>query len=178
MKILKILLTSTLLVTIPAMAMTSKIKEGTKTVYTVLEGDSKDRYSKPGLAVNLSYKSEHVGVGEASDVNITITTALSEGTLKVKLKALENDEWDLEEKNLEFKLSKTENSFPINLQLSSENEGQYYLSVFVSLEGEGGRVFEVPVNIGNIKEKLSTKAVEITDKGTAVTSSAAEEEIK
>lgn len=178
MKILKTLAIATLLTQVGAMAMTSKIKSETKTVYEVLEGDSQSTYMKPGLAVNLTYTSEHVDVGEVSDVNISITTQLSEGVLKVNLKSLEEGIMDVEEKNLEFKLSKGENVFPINLQLSSENEGKYYLTVFISLEGQGGRVFEVPVKIGTISKKISTKNVEITDQGVAVSSSPAEEEIK
>jgi len=177
MKILQIILVSTLLVSVSANAMTAKVKEESKTVYEVLKGDSKGSYMKPGLSVNLSYTSEHVDVGELSDVNITITTILNEGTLKVNLKSLEEDS-EIEEQNLEFKLSKTENVFPINLQLSSENEGRYYITIFISLDGKGGRVFEVPLNIGKISEKMSSEPVERTDKGIAITSAPAEEEIK
>lgn len=178
MKTLKILLVSVLLLGVLVNAMSSKVKVRDTTSYKVLKGDSKESYMKPGLAVNLSYTSEHVDVGEISDVNITITTTLDEGVLKVNLKSLEENKLDLEEQNLEFTLLKGDNDFPIHLQLSSENEGSYYVTIFVSLEGEGGRVFEVPVNIGTTSEKLSAKSVEITDKGIAVTSSSAEEEIK
>ncbi|CAA6820108.1 MAG: Unknown protein [uncultured Sulfurovum sp.] len=178
MKLLKMLVIATLLTQVGAMAMTAKIKDDNKKIYEVLKGDTRSSYMKPGLAVDLIYSSEHVEVGEFSDINISIITDLNEGILKVNLKSLEDELIHIEEKNLEFKLSKSENIFPINLQVSSEEEGEHYLTVFISLEGHGGRVFDIPVKIGTISEKISTKPVEITDEGVAVSSSPAEEEIK
>ena len=178
MKILKTLLIATLLTNVGAMAMTAKVKDENKIVYEVLEGDSKNVQGKPGLAVDVKYKSEHVDVGVSSNVNITISTGLSKGVLKVNLRALKEHTTNLGEKDLEFTLTKDKNSFPINLQLSSEINGIHYINLTMSVEGQGSRVVTIPVNIGTVSNKIENKAVERTDKGVAISVSAAEEEIK
>lgn len=178
MKILKTLMIATLLTNIGAMAMTAKVKDENKVVYEVLEGDTKDIHGKPGLAVDVKYKSEHVDVGVSSDVNITISTGLSEGVLKVNLRALKENTIDLGEKDLEFTLTKEANSFPLNLQLSSELNGIHYINLTMSVEGQGSRVITVPVNVGTISKKLENKAIERTDEGIAVSVGVAQEEIK
>jgi len=177
MKLLKMLAIATLLTPVSMMAMTAKIKSDDKKIYEVLKGDTRGSYMKPGLAVDLNYSAEHVEVGEVADINISIITHLSEGTLKVDLKSLE-EALNIEEKHLTFELSKGENVFPINLQVSSAQEGKYYVTVFILLEDNGGRVFDVPVQVGTVNQKLSTKNVEITDEGVAVSSSPAQEEIQ
>ena len=178
MKTLKIILVSTLLMSVSSMAMTSKVKEPTKKVYEVLEGSTVNQISKTGLSVDLSYKSEHVDVGEISDINITLITGLSTGILKVNIRALDSDLDGLEEQDLEFNLSKEKKSFPINLQLSSSTEGIHYINITLSVEGQGSRVLAVPVNIGTINTKIETKAVNTNSKGVTISISPAEEVIE
>ena len=178
MKTLKMLFIAILSTTLGAMAMTAKVKNESKVVYEVLEGDTKEVHGKPGLAVDVKYKTEHVDVGVSSDVNITITTGLSEGVLKVNLRALKENTIDLTEEDLEFTLTKDGNSFPINLQLSSEINGIHYINLTMTVEGQDSRVISVPVNVGTISNKLDNKAVERTDKGLAISVSSAQEEIK
>jgi uncharacterized protein YjaZ len=178
MKTLKIILTSTLLLSVTTLAMTSKVNEENKKVYKVLEGDSKSQVSKRGLAVDMSYKSEHVDVGDLSSVNITLTTSLSTGNLKVKVTALDNKLEGINEKNLEFKLSNANNTFPIDLEVSSKSEGVQYINLVVSVADEGARVFVVPVNIGTISTKIENKALDITKDGTAISVANADEELK
>ncbi|HHD81886.1 MAG TPA: hypothetical protein ENK94_01700 [Campylobacterales bacterium] len=167
---------------ISADAMTAKVdeeREATKKIYTVLKSEKKDHCMKPGLAVDMSYSSEHVDVGSLSEVKMILTTGMTEGVLEVKIKALDANALDFEEKDFEFKLSKeTANVFPIDLELSSVEDGLYYLTVFTSVEGKGGRVFEIPVKFGVIPEKVESKNVIKTKSGVAITVSAAEEEIK
>ena len=178
MKILRTLLIAILLTNVGAMAMTAKIKDDNKIVYEVLEGDTRNVHGKPGLSVDLKYKSEHVDIGVSSDVNIIISTGLSEGVLKVNLRSLKENTINLGEKDLEFKLTKDENSFPINLQVSSEINGIHYINLTMSVEGQGSRVIAVPVNVGTISKKLDSKVVERTDRGVAISVSSAQEEIK
>ena len=178
MKTLKIIVASTLLMSVSAMALTSKIKEQDKKVYKVLEGTTVNQVSKPGLAVELSYKTQHVDVGEKSDVNVTITTALSKGIMKVNISPLDNDLDGVKEQNLQFDLTKGEKSFPVNLEASSLVDGIHYLNFTISVDGEGSRVLAIPVNVGTISNKINNKAVETTDKGVAISVSSAEEEIK
>jgi len=179
MKTLKIILASTLLTSVVAMAMTSKVQaDENKVVYEVLTGDSSRVQGKSGLPVNVQYKSQHVDVGVSSDVNITISTGLSKGILKVNVRALKEKSVDLEEKDLEFTLTKGKNTFPLNFQVTSQESGIHYINVTLSVEGEGSRVVVVPVNIGTVSNKVDNKSVEKTDKGVAISVSSAEEEIK
>jgi hypothetical protein len=178
MKTLKILLASTLLLSVPAMALTSKVKEPTKKVYSVLEGTTVNQVAKPGLAVDLSYTSQHVEVGELSDINVTLLTSLSKGILKVKIKALDTEVDGVAEQNLEFDLSQGDKSFPIHLQLSSESSGIHYINFTLSVDGEGSRVLVVPFNVGTISSKVENKAPKTTNDGTVISVSSAEEEIK
>ena len=179
MQILKTLVITTLLTNVGAMAMTSKVKaDNNKVVYEVLEGNSNNVQGKPGLAVDVNYKSQHVDVGVNADVNITITTGLTQGVLKVNLRALKENTTNLGEKDLEFRLTKDKNSFPINLQLSSEIDCIHYINLTMSVEGQGSRVVTVPVNIGTVSNKIENKAIDRTDKGVAISVSAAQEEIQ
>jgi len=179
MKTLKIILASTLLTSVTTMAMTSKVKaDENKVVYEVLTGDSSSVHGKSGLPVDVQYKSQHVDVGVSSDVNITIRTGLSKGTLKVNMRALKEHSVDLEEKDLEFTLTKGQNSFPLNFQVTSQESGIHYINLTMSVEGQGSRVVVVPVNIGTISNKVDNKSVEKTDKGVAISVLSAEEEIK
>ena len=179
MKTLKTLLIATLLTNVGAMAMTSKVKANeNKVVYEVLTGDSSSVQGKSGLPVNVQYKSQHVDVGVSSDINITISTGLSKGILKVNMRALKEHSVDLEEKDLEFTLRKGQNSFPLNFQVTSQESGIYYINITMSVAGQGSRVVAVPVNIGTVSNKIENKAVKKTDKGVAISVSSAEEEIK
>ena len=178
MKTLKIIVASTLLMSLPAMAMTSKVKEPSKKIYEVIEGTTVNQVSKSGLAVDLAYKTQHVDVGEPSDVNVTLTTGLSKGIMKVNIRPLDKEIDGLEEKNLEFDLSSGEKSFPIEFEVSFTSEGIHYINFTMSVEGEGAKVLAVPVNVGVISNKINAKAVETTSKGVAISISSAEEEIK
>lgn len=179
MKNLNIMLTSLLLTSVVSFANTAKVSKPSKKVYEVLEGKSMSLKCKPSIDAEISYKSEHVAVGEVSDVNISISTMLKSGILKVKLTDLEDSLEGLDTKNLAFTLSSTkENNFSINLKVSSAVEGIHYVNVVLSVEGEGSRVVAIPVNIGDISNTLQQKAVKTTDKGVVMTISNAQEEIK
>jgi len=178
MKTVTTLLVATLLTTVGAMAMTSKVKSEDKVVYEVLVGDSSEIHGKLGLAVDVNYKSQHVDVGIPSDVNITISTGLSKGILKVNIRALEENSIDLKEKDLEFTLTKGTNTFPINLQVTSQESGIHYINLTLSVEGQGSKVVAIPVNIGSVSNKIEGSAVEKTEQGAAISVSSAEEEIK
>lgn len=179
MKTFKTILVGTLLTSVMSFANTAKVNEPTKKIYQVLQGDSVDSDKKSGLAIDLKYKSQHVDVGESSDVNITLTTGLKEGTLNVKLRALDNQLEGIGKEDITFNLLNSKsNSFPINLEVSSEEEGIHYINVDLSVEGQGARVFAVPVYIGTVANKIENKAIEKTEEGAAISISNAEEEIK
>ena len=178
-KTFKTLLIATLLSNITAMAMTAKVDDKNKVVHEVIKGESKGTQKKFGLPIDVSYKSEHVDVGVSSNVNITISTKLTKGTLKVNLRPLDENSIDIEEKDLEFTLTKEENSFPIELQLTSQKSGIHYINLSMSVKGKGSKVVAIPVNIGTISKKLNNNStVEKTKEGTAISVASAEEEIK
>jgi hypothetical protein len=137
-----------------------------------------NQVSKTGVAVDIAYKAQHVNVGELSDVNITVSTTLSKGILKVNLRGLDDDIVGIDTSNMEFELSKMKNSFPINLQLSSSTEGIHYLNVSVTVEGQGSRVLAIPLNVGIISNKIGNQANEKNSNGKVISISRAEEEIK
>lgn len=168
MKIFTMVVLVLLLTNVGAMAMTAKVKDENKVVYEVIKGDSNDMKVKSGLAVDVEYTSEHVGVGVSANVTITITTGLTEGTLKVNIRALKENTTNLDEEDLEFRLTKEKNSFLINLQFSSEIEGRHYINLTMTVEGRGSRVIVVPVNVGTISKKINNKAIEITANGEAI----------
>jgi len=178
MKKLKLILASTLLLSVDAMAMTSKVDEPTKTVYKVVEGTTVNQVAKTGIPVDISYKAQHVNVGEVSDVTVTITTSLSSGTLQVNLRGLEDDIIGIDRSDVEFKLSSDRHSFPINLQLSSSTDGIHYLNVTATVVGQGSRVLAVPLNVGEISSKIENQSNEKSADGSVISVSSADEEIK
>jgi len=179
MQIVKTILITTIVTNTGVMAMTSKAKnDENKVVYEVLTGDTNSVQGKPALAVDVNYKSQHVDVGVKSDVSITISTRLTKGILKVNLRSLNEKSIDLEERDLEFTLTKGTNSFPIKLKVSSSENGIHYINLTMSVEGEGSRVVVIPVNVGTISHKVENKALEKTGNGVVISVSNAEEEIK
>jgi len=179
MKIVKTILMTTLLINTAALAMTSKVKaDENKVVYEVLTGDSNSVQGKPALAVDVKYKTQHVDVGVSSNVSITISTGLTKGVLKVNLRPLKGKSLDMEERDVVFTLTKGQNSFPLNFQVTSQESGIHYINLTLSVEGEGSRVVVIPVNVGRVSNKIENRAVEKTDKGVTISVSAAEEEIR
>jgi len=178
MKTVKTLLVATLLTNVGVMGMTSKVEAEDKVVYEVLVGDSNEVQGKSALAVDVQYKSEHVDIGVSADVNIIISTGLTKGILKVNVRPLKANSIDLDEKNLEFKLTKGTNAFPINLEVSSQESGVHYINMTLSVEGQGSKVVVIPINIGTLSNKIENKTVAKTEKGATISVSSAEEEIK
>jgi hypothetical protein len=125
-------------------------------------GTTVGKYAKNGLAVDLSYSTQDVDVGENSEVNLTLTTSLTTGELKVKLLSLDKDLDGIDTELLTFHPSSESQSFPIQLKLSSASEGKHYLDVHVSMENQGGRVFVVPVTVGTVVKKPMSSNVQKT----------------
>jgi len=182
MKIFKSITTAATLV-ISAHGMTAKVdedmKQSSKTVYNVLKSEKHDHCVKPGLSVDLHYTAEHVNLGATSNVKAVIKTGLTEGVLQVRTKSIKQEKLVFDAKEFEFELSnKGDNIFSISLEATSEDDGEYFITIFTSVEGKGGRVFEIPVKFGVIPEKVLSKNVTKTKSGVAIIVSAAEEEIK
>jgi len=174
MKNVKVLLLSTLLVTTSSMAMSAKVKEP-----TLVEGTSIGKYQKPGAPVNIRYTSQHVEVGESSEVKIVFIPSTHTGTMNVKVKVDKN--LNLQSTlaaKTSFTLKETQKEYPIDLTVMGEEDGLYYVRVLVTIKGKGMRAFAVPVYIGEGKLKAVKKTIEKTKKGENITVSPAVETIQ
>jgi len=176
MKKLKIVWT---LATVVLLVIVMNYQNGTKKVYKVISGDTTKMLKKSNLPVDIKYTSEQVDVNEISNVNIIISSPLSEGSLKVKVKDLKNSLEGLENQEYTFVLSQGTNSFPLNFQVLSEVNGIHYISLIFSVEGKGIKSLSIPVNIG--KEVSISQKSKITIRnsaGTPLSVSQAEEVIR
>jgi len=178
MRKLKNIVASTLLVSVSLMAMTAKVTPPTKTVHSLLKGTTLNQISKTGVALNISYTTQHVNVGELSDVNLTITTPLTEGKLKVNLRGLNDAIVGINRSDIAFTLGQNKQSFPIHLQLSSATEGLHYLNVSATVEGQGTRVLAVPLKVGLVTNVMKNKINTVSSDGKVISVSSAQEEIK
>ena len=144
---------------------------------TFVKSTTVGHYMKPGLAVDITYSSQKVDIGELSDINITLDTLLKDGMLKVKI-TLDKDLSGLDSSHLEFPLSETAKSFSVNLQLSSPTDGIHYINIFAEIEGNGMRAFAIPVYVGDTtKKSFFSKTTEKTSTGVNISVSNAEETI-
>ena len=173
MKIFKILLVSSLLVGTSAMALSAKVKEP-----VLVKGTSIGKYKKPGAPVDISYISEHVQSGEVSRVVIVLVTRVNTGTMKVKVKLGKGlEEISNVDKQLSFDLDTDTIEYPLNMEVTADEDGLYYIKLRVAIKGKGMRAFAVPVYFGEGKLKTSHTAVEKTQEGENISVSAAEETI-
>jgi hypothetical protein len=126
----------------------------------ILELNAKDlssnstfhQYSKPGAPIDMHYTSEKVDINETCDVNITLTTAITKGTVSALISLDKNlsslNEFD---QNLTFEIMPNQQDFLINLQVKSEHQGLYYIRLLTKVDKGYGvklRSFAVPVYIG------------------------------
>lgn len=170
---MKIILLAFMLLTTFTMALTAKVEKPAS-----VKGTSIGKYAKPGAPVDIRYETQHVEVGEVSDINIMLSSSSTIGTMKVKVKVDKGlDEVSSVEKHLSFDLSKGKGEYPIVLQVSADENGLYYIKLHVSIKGQGMRAFAVPVYIGDAVLKTKKTVVEKTEKGENISVTAAEETI-
>lgn len=173
MKILKILLTSSVLISTSAIAFTAKSEKP-----NIVKGTSIGKYAKPGAPVEITYTSEHVDVGEVSKVDIVLSTNVATGKMKVKVKVDKGlDEISDIEKHLSFDLGDAKKEYPLHLEVSAAEDGLYYVKLLVSIKGQGMRAFTVPVYVGDATLRTKKTAVEKTTSGESISVSPAEESI-
>ena len=150
MKKTKLLISCLLLTTLTgevAMAQNNQIAEGTTVGH----------YQKPGAPISITYKATKVGLNEVSDINVTLSTAISSGEMIVtidfdhKLKRV-SEEYD----TMRFPLTSSTNDYKLNFRASSSEDGLYYIRFLAKIEdGENTRmrVMAVPIYVGNGKLK-------------------------
>jgi len=109
-------------------------------------------YAKPGAPIDMSYTSQKVDVNETSDVNITLTTSIKQGTI-VTIMNLDENLSSLKEidTNSTFSVTPEEQTFLINLQVKAETEGLYYIRLLTKVNKGYGvklRSFAIPIYVG------------------------------
>jgi len=135
-------------------------------------------YAKPGAPVEIRYTSEHVTVGDRSNIDIILTSSATTGTMKLKVKVDKDlNEISSVEKHLSYDLSEGKKEYPLHLEVSADEDGLYYVRIQVSIKGKGMRAFAVPVYVGDALVKTKATSVEKTDKGETISVSAAQETI-
>jgi len=142
-------------------------------------------YAKPGAPIDMSYTSQKVDVNESSDVNITLTTSIKQGTIStiidldknlISLKAVDT--------NSTFSVTPEEQTFLINLQVKAEQEGLYYIKLLTKVEKGYGvqlRSFAVPIYVGKnagIKKHHSNTQMKLLGSGENISISKAIETIQ
>lgn len=170
---MKIILLASMILFTPLIALTVKVEEP-----TLVKGTSVGKYLKPGAPVDIKYETQHVSPGDISDIHIVLISNSITGTMKVKMKVDKGlDEVSSVEKHLSFDLNEGKKEYPIDLQVSADEDGVYYIKLLISIKGKGMRAFAVPVYVGDGMLKTKKTVVEKTEQGENISVSPAEETI-
>jgi len=157
MKKTKLLLAPLLII----MGLQAKPTEDTKVENSnIKSGTTIGHYQKPGAPIDMTYDSTKVNAGEVSDINITLTTSATSGTMQVSIafdEAIKNE--SNTEENLTFEITPEQRSFPINIQASSLEDGLHYIRLLTKVDkGTASklRAFAVPMYVGEPKPKAKS----------------------
>lgn len=146
---------------------------------TVVKGSSLGKYAKPGAPVDIRYTTQNVEAGENSEVNITLITSVDFGKMYVKIKTDKGLTSVKPLKNeIPFTLDGNSSTYPLQLFMTAEKEGVYYIKLLVAVEGQGARAFAVPVYIGEGRVKKEKVFMEKTVSGESLSVSKAVERRK
>jgi len=130
-----------------------------------MKGTSIGHYAKPGAPIDISYLTHSRNNNKNSkiyDVNITLTSTVRYGTMKVKM-TLDNALTPLSpiEKELSFEVNPEQKKYPINMQVSAKEDGLYYIRLLTKIDkgiGSKLRAFAVPVQVGE-KKKVNKNSI-------------------
>ncbi|SFV67469.1 hypothetical protein MNB_SV-14-160 [hydrothermal vent metagenome] len=123
-----------------------------------MSGTTIGHYAKPGAPIDMTYLSHSTDNNESSkkyDVNITLTTTVRYGTMKVKV-TFDDALIPLTsiDKELSFEITPEQKKYPINMQVSAKEDGLHYIRLLTKIDkGRGSklRAFAVPVQVGEKK---------------------------
>jgi len=161
MKKTKLLITPLLLI----MGLHAKPAEVTiETPSNIKTGTTIGHYAKPGAPIDMTYSSTTVKIDEASDINITLTSNVNYGTMKVEL-TFDDKLVQVSDiaKNLTFQITPKQKTYTISLKAKSLEEGLFYIRLLTKIDKGAGsqlRSFAVPVYIGD-NPKPRTKSTQI-----------------
>ncbi|CAA6804682.1 MAG: Unknown protein [uncultured Sulfurovum sp.] len=137
------------------------------------------KYLKPGAAVDISYTTQRVAIDEVANIDITLSSGLTKGDVSVKV-SLDDDliEESSFEKELTYQLNEQDNDYKMNLNVSSEQDGLFYIRLFVTIDGTRSRSFAIPIYVGeNIQNKQALKPIITNSNGDRLSVSTAKESI-
>jgi hypothetical protein len=142
-------------------------------------------YAKPGAPVDMSYTSQKVDVNETSDVNITLSTTIKQGTISTSI-TLDEGLISLKplDSNLTFNVTPQQQTFLINTQVKAPKEGLYYIRLLTKVDkGYGAKLrsFAVPVYVGKnigVKKHHADVQMKLLDSGENISVSKAIETIE
>lgn len=176
MKKVKILFLASLLIGISAVAMSSKVEKP----IGIKSGTSVGEYSKPGAPVDITYTTEHVETGDVSEVHIVLSSVVQSGTMDVVVNVDKNlNQLTNIADNVSFDMGAGQKEYPLDLSVSADKDGLYYVKLIVSIKDRGMRTFAVPVYVGDEKSyKKSNKSTKKTANGENISVSPAVETIK
>ena len=176
MKKMKILLLASLLIGVSAIAMTSKVEKP----IGIKSGTSIGEYKKPGAPVDITYTTEHVEAGDVSEVKIVLTSTVESGTMDVLVNVDKNlNQLTNIANSVSFDMGVGQKEYPLDLSVSADQDGLYYVKLIVSIKDRGVRTFAVPVYVGDEKSyKKSSKSIKKTANGQNISVSPATETIE
>jgi len=174
MKSFSRLFLSSLLLASSAMALTAKVESP-----KLAKGTSIGKYAKPGAPVDIRYTTEYVEAGEMSQVNITLLTGVSSGTMDVEVHLDKKLHTQREvTKSLHIALNSKNNEYPLSsMQVFADEDGIYYVKFIVNLKGKGFRAFAVPIYVGHEEDKKKKKSQQKTKSGKNISIMPAKESI-
>ncbi|CAA6807520.1 MAG: Unknown protein [uncultured Sulfurovum sp.] len=149
------------------------------------QGSTFHQYSKPGAPIDMRYTTQKVDLNETSDVNISLSTTVTKGSVSVLITLDENlKSLKSFDNNLSFEIKPGVQDFLIDLQVKSEKQGLYYIRLLTKVHKEYGsklRSFAVPVYIGQesaIKSKSISSSMKALGSGENISVSKAIETIQ
>ena len=82
------------------------------------------------------------------------------------------------DKIISFTLDKSQNEYPLKMNVSADTDGVYYIRLLVKIDGKGSRAFAVPIYIGEGRVKKSEVSIEKTATGENISVSKAVESVE
>lgn len=165
------------LLIVPVLATSISVSSPQKvSAPALVKGSSIGKYAKPGAPVDIRYTTQNVEAGESSEVNIVFTTSVRSGNMYVKIRT---DRELLSVKSFEnyrrFKLDENRSAYPLQLFMTAEKDGVYYIKLLVDMGEQGSRAFAVPVYIGEGRVKKAKAPMHKTVSGENISVSKAVE---
>jgi len=179
MKKTKLLLTPFLIL----MGLHAAPSDATTKASNIKTGTTIGHDLKPGAPIDLTYHTSAVDNNETSDINITLTTSVQTGTMKVML-TFDKQLTQISnvEQNLSFEITPKQREYSIHLQASAVEDGLYYIRLLTKIDKGAGsqlRAFAVPVYIGkNPQPKTRSNKIMKAMSGENISVSKAVETIK